>query len=312
MSGCPYATAGHPFDRGFSIPRTISRLSCSHTLVLTHPGAHCPGGPAVDLATYRAINEAAERNGLKLVGHVLGLTPERVLEAGQDGVEHFFYPVLDSLSRAERMAYWNQFRERGIAAVPTLVTFVRSAFPPTDSLRAIANDSRGVIEPRRRYLSRFLVLDWREQVLEADDDTRELVRDIYPSVLRNLREMHEAGVEVLAGADVAVVNIFPGSTLHDEIALFVSELGMTPMDALERATSRSARYLGIADSVGTIEPGKGADLVLLGADPRRDIANLSRIEAVVLRGRLLEREDLDRVLGDVLSAPDLRVNDWRR
>lgn len=265
-----------------------------------------------DLATYRAINDAAERNDLKLVGHVLGLTPERVLEAGQDGVEHFFYPVLDSLTRDERMALWRQFREQGIAVVPTLVTFTRSTFPPADSLRAIVDDSTGSVEPDRRYLSRFLVLDWREQVLEHDEATSELLRGVYPSVLRNLREMHEAGVSVLAGADVAVLNIFPGESLYEEIALFVRELGMTPQEALARATSRSAEFLDIADSVGTIETGKVADLVLLGANPLEDIAHLERVEAVVLRGRLLRRTDLDRALDDVLRAPDLRVNDWRR
>ena len=265
-----------------------------------------------DLATYRAINEAAGRHGLKVVGHVLGLTPERVLEAGQDGVEHFFYPVLDDYTREQRMALWRQFSERGIAVVPTLVTFTRSAFPPTDSLRAIVEDSLGAIEAERRYLSRFLVLDWREQVLEADDETRVVLRGLYPSVVRNLREMHEAGVPVLAGSDVAVLNIFPGSSLHEELELFVSELGMSPHDALAAATVRSAEFLGIQDSVGTIEVGNVADLALLGANPLEDISSLARVEAVVLRGRLLDRAALDRVLEEVLRAPDVRVNDWKR
>lgn len=80
-------------------------------------------------------------------------------------------------------------------------------------------------------------------------------------------------MDVLVGSDVGVLNIFPGYSTHDEMALFVSELGMTPAEVIERATRRSARFLRISDSVGTVERGKVADLVLLEADPLEDIRN---------------------------------------
>lgn len=131
-------------------------------------------------------------------------------------------------------------------------------------------------------------------------------------VHRDLREMHEAGMDVLVGSDAAVLNVYPGFSIHDEMALFVSELGMTPVDVLERATSRSARFLRIADSVGSVERGKIADLVLLDANPLHDIRNTRRIAAVVVRGTFYDAKGLRQLLDAVRSAPDRSVDDWGR
>jgi len=71
---------------------------------------------------------------------------------------------------------------------------------------------------------------------------------------------------------------------------------MTPIAALQTATINPARYLGALDSLGTIEQGKIADLVLLDANPLADIRNVDRIRAVVVNGRLLTRSVLDSLL----------------
>ena len=266
-----------------------------------------------DRETYLALNKAADAHGLKLVGHVTGIPPEVVLTSGQDGVEHAFYPTLESKNKDERLAVWRKFAERGIVVVPTLVSIFEATFPPTVRLRAITEDEKGQIDPRRQYLAKYLVLDWREQVLEATDQRRQTLRKIWEeTVRRDLREMHEAGVELLVGSDAAVLNIFPGYSLHDEMALFVTELGMTPAEVIERATRRSAKFLGIADQTGTVEQGKIADLVLLDADPLDNIGNTKRISAVILRGRLYEKTGIKKILADVRAAPDIRTDDWGR
>jgi adenine deaminase len=87
---------------------------------------------------------------------------------------------------------------------------------------------------------------------------------------------------------------------------------MTPVQAIERATLGAARFLRIADSVGTIQRGKVADLVLLHADPIVDIANTRRIGAVVVRGQLYDERGLENVRAQVRSASDLRDDDWGR
>lgn len=74
--------------------------------------------------------------------------------------------------------------------------------------------------------------------------------------------MHRAGVKFLAGTDTPNPYVFPGFSLHDELALLV-KAGFTPMEALQAATRNPAEYLGRLDSLGTIEESKIADLVLL-------------------------------------------------
>jgi imidazolonepropionase-like amidohydrolase len=266
-----------------------------------------------DQATYVALNEAANTHGIPLVGHVTGISPEVVLEAGHDGIEHFFYPSLENKTREERLAVWRKFAERRVRIVPTLVALFEGTFPATERLRAITEDDEGKIEPRRAFISKYLVLDWREQVEESNDPRRQALRKMWEDVIRrDLREMHEAGMDVLVGSDVAVLNTYPGFSIHDEMALFVNELGMTPAEVLERATSRSARFLRIADSVGTIDRGKVADLVLLDANPLEDIRNTRRIAVVVVRGAFYDAQGIKQLLESVRAAPDRRVDDWGR
>jgi imidazolonepropionase-like amidohydrolase len=114
--------------------------------------------------------------------------------------------------------------------------------------------------------------------------------------------MFRAGVPFLAGTDTAAgVHIFPGFSLHQELALFV-RAGLTPLQALQTATLNPAKFMNRLADLGTVERGKLADLVLLDANPLEDIANTKKIRAVVLAGRYLDRAELDRMLKGVEKA----------
>jgi len=109
--------------------------------------------------------------------------------------------------------------------------------------------------------------------------------------------LHRAGVTILAGTDAWAMYDFPGSDLHSELWHMV-QAGLTPLEALRTATLTPAQYMRVADSVGSIRPGKLADLVLLDADPLADIRNTERIAAVVANGRYLDRPALDLLLAE--------------
>jgi imidazolonepropionase-like amidohydrolase len=114
--------------------------------------------------------------------------------------------------------------------------------------------------------------------------------------------MHRAGVPFMAGTDTAAgVHVFPGFSLHEEMALFV-QAGLTPMEALQTATRNPAQFMGRLADMGTVEKGKIADLVLLDANPLDDIHNTRKIRAVVQGGHYFSRTDLDEMLKQVESA----------
>ena len=85
--------------------------------------------------------------------------------------------------------------------------------------------------------------------------------------------------------------IFHGLAVHRELQLLV-RAGLTPMQALSAATSVAATKVGVQATLGTIQAGKEADLVLLDADPLEDIANTRRISLVVKRGQPFDPADL--------------------
>jgi hypothetical protein len=111
------------------------------------------------------------------------------------------------------------------------------------------------------------------------------------------RDMAAAGVGILAGCD----GMIAGFCVHDELAAMVAA-GMTPLAALQTATINPARYFGLEQTAGSVAFGRRADLVLLDENPLADIASVRGIRGVIVAGRLLDREALDKVLAGVKRA----------
>ena len=113
---------------------------------------------------------------------------------------------------------------------------------------------------------------------------------------KRFTKMNDAGIQIMLGSDVGwgptatLVGTFFGYAEHTELAAFV-RLGMSPAQAIVAATKRPAEAFGLTD-VGTIEPGKSADFLVLDANPIDDIANTRRISQVYLRGEAVDRAAL--------------------
>jgi len=112
---------------------------------------------------------------------------------------------------------------------------------------------------------------------------------------RLVRTIADSGGKIMAGSDTPEWFMGYGFTLHRELENLVAA-GLTPHEALAAATRNPAEFLHALSEWGTIEPGRRVDLVLLSANPLADIRNTTRIEAVSVGGRWLERAALDRML----------------
>ena len=282
---------------------------------------------------YFAVAEESKKLGMRFVGHV----PESVSaleasEAGQASIEHLtgvllacssreeelrrrrFAPeppnettaqshaverawrrdLLDSYSAEKASALLNAFVKNGTWQVPTFPILVQLGFitPKTNRLQ----------DARMRYVPQNVLKIWiqgvNEQMQNYSDEDFALREEIVERSLSIVGRMQAAGVRIMAGTDTAAPNVFPGSSLHEDLAYLV-QAGLTPMQSLQAATKNPAEFLGELASQGTIEQGKIANLVLLDADPLADIKNTQKINAVILRGTLLDRKALDEMLAKV-------------
>ena len=198
--------------------------------------------------------------------------------------------LIESIDPARQKALFTAMREHDVTAVPTMVWSAgllpqtRNDIPAADVLAFIPRAAR------TRFVER------RKAALEkATDEGLALNRAIAGASRQFVGAMHRAGVTIAAGTDALDSYLPLGPSLHAELEQLVAA-GMTPRQALTAATREAARLAGFARSRGTIVVGKSGDVVLLDADPAADITAVRRINAVIHRGRVLDRAALDTML----------------
>lgn len=279
----------------------------------------------VPAARWRAIVAAAKARGLPVAGHVpAGVTLLEAAAAGQVSSEHLMQAyeacssrevplmrerdglegdALSALRDAQEAHVLATFDRRvcrraaaalsttGMAQVPTLV------LANEDTLAGTALS----VDPRWRWLRADERSRWERFLAAYTPDDAALAHARWPVAHRIVATMQRAGVSILAGTDTPMPGVYPGFSLHEELAMLV-EAGLTPCQALRAATLAPAEFLGVGAMAGSIDIGKRADFVLLDANPISDIRNTQRIDAVLLDGRLLKREDLDALLGSGVSV----------
>ena len=284
---------------------------------------------------YFAIIDQAKKDGLPVVGHVpLAVTSLEASAAGQKSFEHLATilqgcsTIEAELSRleAEPLPSGGDFSEipRRIAArgermldtydeqratqlftilrrnqtwqVPTLVTKRSLTFADDfdrngdERLKYIPEAQRKRWSPQENFLLRYRTPGY---IVYS--------KRLWQKELEMVGAMHRAGVPLMTGTDLSIPYVFAGFSVHDELALFV-QAGLTPMEALQAATRNPAVFLGELSSQGTIERGKLANLVLLAANPLENIRNTRRIDGVVVNGRYLPKETLQKMLAYAEAA----------
>jgi len=272
-------------------PKEMSELRKGFTKIITSESqarslAHSHKAQGVDFLKVHSrldrdyffvIAEEARNLGIPLVAHV----PQQVtvLEASNAGVV--------SIEHAESFLGASLYVEPETElAIATDAQFEKLQGTYGQALYEKIADNGTWVCPTRISLVRTFM------------DSRSLwEKNLLTQLSEVTRGLHQAGVKMVAGSDFAFTdgNIRPGLDLHAELELFV-EIGMTPYQALQTATSHPAELLGLSKDWGTVEEGKLANLVLLDADPLAEISNTRKISAVVLKGAFLDSTTI-RALG---------------
>jgi imidazolonepropionase-like amidohydrolase len=212
------------------------------------------------------------------------------------GLEELLYRYAQTYDEAWARELGAELNQHDVWVTPTLVV-----------MRQLESVGRVDYEqhPERKYVFPGVWRTWDPKLgyrRPFTADQRQELELVDEKASAFVKLMQSSGVGVLAGSDSGASNnfTFPGWTLHRELELLV-ESGLSPTEALQAATRNPARFLGELPSNGTVEPGKTANLVLLTANPLEDIKNTRRIDAVILKGKLLTRTDLDKLLQDVAA-----------
>jgi imidazolonepropionase-like amidohydrolase len=152
--------------------------------------------------------------------------------------------------------------------------------------------------PEMQYMPAETVAQWRES---KEEIRAEIARepDLAERAIALRRQLivalHAAGAGLLLGSDSPQIFNVPGFAIHRELGYLV-DAGLTPYEALRTGTVNPAVYFGQPGRFGTIAEGVDADLVLLDDNPLEDIASTRRIHGVMVRGRWLDRGELDGML----------------
>jgi imidazolonepropionase-like amidohydrolase len=178
---------------------------------------------------------------------------------------------------------------KGVWQTPTLVAIAE--------ILSIGTSRSQVSAEQMAYAGKQIRAMWAGNQGVVNPDAINALRETAATSAVVVSDMVKAGVGVLAGCD----SMIAGFCVHDELEAMVRG-GMAPLAALQTATLNPARYLGIEQKAGSVARGRRADLVLLDANPMADIANVRRIRAVVVAGRLLDRRALDQTLAQARAA----------
>ncbi len=272
---------------------------------------------------YFAIVDQCKKRNLPFVGHVPnGVRGGEAAKAGQKSFEHLIGVFEGSSTKEEA------FLKGSKGPGPFLDTY--DPEKESEIIKLLAKQEtwqcptlyweRGqwlvdVVDTKLIPDVKYAPLSWRNKTWKGwsasimkglNTDPLSVRKRFVEHELGIVLRLQRAGVPFLAGTDTpAGVGVIPGFSLHQELERFV-DAGFTPLESLQTATINPARFFNKLDDFGTITKGKIADLVLLDADPTKDITNTQKIAAVVADGHYLSRSKLDRMLKKIETSASTR------
>ena len=283
--------------------RVREQQAAGYDLLKIHPGLP----PEV----FRAVASTANEVGIEFSGHVTGsIGLIASLAAGQRTIDHldgFVETLVEPARLSDRNPSWfgadlaYDVDEARIEATLEALLESGAALVPTETL--LENVAGSLTELQSRddfdYLPPNLRTGYSNAVRgSASAFTPDSAKTFLDLRKRLIGAAFRAGVPVLLGSDSPQIFNVPGFSIHHELQA-MAKAGLTPFEAIATGTSAPAEFYGQDHLWGSIAPGRSADLIVLRDDPILDIGNTRSIEAVMVRGRYLSREELDAGLKDI-------------
>jgi imidazolonepropionase-like amidohydrolase len=263
----------------------------------------------LSLEQLQAIGQAARKVGMPVVGHGgENYSLQEMIDAGQVNLAH----------GNDLVRWWgNEEQDRGVPAIlealrgKTLTITANLAWD--QGLLRQAEDLEGlVVDPIAEALPAAILQPFRRannRYVRRGTDWVPDVRDRLEANKMLMRQLHEAGVTLLAGSDASTAGVLPGNSLLNEVVL-LAEAGLSPLDALRAATLAPgdfvAEQIDTRELFGRIAKEHRADILVLKSNPLERIANITDQAGVVSRGQWLDRDVLDAKLAE-LTAKSRRV-----
>jgi imidazolonepropionase-like amidohydrolase len=247
-------------------------------------------------AEMRAGIAAARRAGLPTTGHLRSITATRAIDLGIDGLEHGIYAMSElsessSTSRSDCPLGDLDVDGAQVNALVEKIVQRRVAIDPTFVIATLGLPDVEPFTPDwRDYLGSPALVAATEQANAGRSARLENPRELEcalrtrANALNFVKKVHERGGIILAGTDPISPYLLPGWGLHRELK-YLTQAGLTPLEAIRAATHDAAMVLRRQLDLGTVTPGKFADLVVVSGNPAERIEDIGNTEIVFRAGR---------------------------
>jgi enamidase len=248
----------------------------------------------ISRAQLAGVIEEAHKRGLKVTGHLCSVTYAEAAGLGIDNLEHGFFAATDFVADKQPDACPGQGRgqqtiaalDEGSASFQSLVrTLVERKVALTSTLTIFETLTPGrPVPPGLDVLLPLLKEQFEQNYRRTADNKESVYRELFPKAMAMERAFVRAGGLLVVGTDpTGGGGVIPGYANQRGIELLV-EAGFSPLEAIAIGTRNGARYLGREATIGTIAPGKQADLVVIDGDPSRTIGDIRKVDTVFRLG----------------------------
>ena len=264
---------------------------------------------------FEAIIEQSESSEIDIVAHPTPKVPYayhynpqiKSIEHAEDIVQQPLNFELDSVKLGQII---NEYaRSSGGAFCPTLISFYNIYLMLLHD-DILSSDELRFMNPMIRMTdSKDQFKRWQNTLVE-DSTIIDAIFNQHKFHLRIIKELHDSGISIICGTDAGIGITIPGASIHQELA-FYKQCGLTNYEVLATATINASRTHEVMRSMGSIEEGKLANLILVEDNPLQDLGALKDPDVVFIKGHKLERETLKKYEQKAANRKNLVVSALR-